>query len=108
VKQTRALIKQLNYQRELYNAALEERIGAWQWERRPVTYFDQCKTLTGLVEVRPEVVRCGIKLCRGTLKRLDRAFVVFFRRVKIGEKPGFPRFRSMQRFDSLQTVRDGN
>jgi hypothetical protein len=30
VKQTQALIKQLNYQRELYNAALEERIGVWQ------------------------------------------------------------------------------
>jgi putative transposase len=94
------LVRQLEYQRELFNAALEERIGAWQWERRSVGFFDQCRTLTGLVEVRPEVVACGVTLCRGTLKRLDRAFVAFFRRVKNGETPGFPRFKSAQRFDS--------
>jgi transposase len=102
VKQTRALTRQLDYQHELYNAALEERIGAWQWERRSVSLFEQYKTLTGLVEVRPEVVVCGITLCRGTLMRLDRAFAGFFRRTKMGEAPGFPRFRSAQRFDSLQ------
>jgi putative transposase len=102
VKQTRALTRQLDYQRELYNAALEERIGSWQCERRSVSYFDQCKTLTGLAEVRPEVLECGTRLCRGTLKRLDWAFVGFYRRVKNGEAPGFPRFKSAQRFDSLQ------
>jgi putative transposase len=96
------LTRQIDFQRELYNAALEERIGAWQWERRSVRFFDQCKTLTGLVEVRPEVVACGVTLCRGTLKRLDRAFAAFFRRVKDGDTPGFPRFKSVQRFDSLQ------
>jgi putative transposase len=102
VKQTRALTQQLSYQRELYNAALEERIGAWKWERRTVSYFDQCKTLTGLADVRPEVVECGITLCRGTLQRLDRSYVAFFRRLQQGETPGFPRFKSAQRFESLQ------
>jgi putative transposase len=95
-------LAQLDLQRELFNAALEERIGAWKWERRRVTYVDQCKTLTGLKEVRPEVVACGVTLCRGTLKRLERAFGGFFARVKRGETPGFPRFRSAQRWDSLQ------
>jgi putative transposase len=102
VRQSEALSRQLDLQRELYNAALEERIGAWNWEQRKVTYFDQLKTLTGLKDVRPEVVACGITLCRGTLKRLDWAFAGFFRRVKRGETPGFPRFRSAQRWDSLQ------
>ncbi len=102
VRQTRALSTQLDYQRELYNAALEERIGAWRWERRSVTYFDQCKTLTGLNEVRPEVIESGITLCRGTLKRLDRAFAAFHRRAKNDETPGFPRFKSAQRFDSME------
>jgi putative transposase len=102
VRQSGALARQLDLQRELYNAALEERIGAWNWERRKVTYFDQLKTLTGLKDVRPEVVACGITLCRGTLKRLDWAFDGFFRRVKRGEAPGFPGFRSARRWDSLQ------
>lgn len=101
-KQAIELEKQLSLQCELYNAALEERIGAWNWEGRRVSYVNQCKTLTGLKEVRPEVVVCGITLCRGTLKRLDRAFSDFFKRVKAGQNPGFPRFRSARRWDSLE------
>jgi len=100
--QSQSLILQLTYQCELYNAALEERIGAWKWERRSVSYFDQCRTLTGLKNVRPEVVFSGVVLCRGTLKRLDRAYFEFFRRVKRGETPGFPRFKPASRFYSLQ------
>ena len=102
VRQTQALLRQLDYQRELYNAALEEHVGAWKWERRSVTYVDQCRNLTGLSDLRPEVTASGVTLCRGTLKRLDRAFTAFYRRTKSGETPGFPRFKSARRFDSLQ------
>jgi len=101
-RQAQALIRHLDYQRELYNAALEERIGAWEWERRSVSFYDQCLTLTGLREVRPEVVELGVTVCRGTLERLDRAFAAFFRRKKLGEKPGYRRFKSVGRFHSLQ------
>jgi putative transposase len=38
---------------------------------------------------------------RNPLRRLDRAFHSFFRRVQAGEKPGYPRFRSRRRYDSL-------
>ncbi len=101
-RQILALNWQLDLQRELYNAALEERIGAWEWEHRRVTFFDQCRTLTGIKEVRPDVVAGGVDVCRGTLKRLDRAFSGFFGWVRRGEAPGFPRFRSATRWDSLQ------
>lgn len=101
-RQALSLERQFAYQHELYNAALEERIGAWNWERRSVSYFDQCRTLTGLGEVRPEVLTCGVTLCRGTLKRLDRAFSSFYGRVKRGDASGFPRFKSASRFTSLQ------
>ncbi|HWD96333.1 MAG TPA: transposase [Acidimicrobiales bacterium] len=100
--QTISLERQLNHQRELYNAALEERIGAWKWEHRSVSYFDQCRTLTGLDEVRPEVLSSGVTLCRGTLKRVDRAYSYFYGRLRRGEAPGFPRFKSASRFTSLQ------
>jgi putative transposase len=92
----------LALQCELYNAALEERRGAWRWERRSVSFFDQCRTLTELREVRPEVVDSGITVCRGTLRRLDRAFGAFYRRCRTGETPGFPRFKSARRFDSAE------
>jgi putative transposase len=92
----------LRDQCELYNAALEERRGAWKWERRSVSYFDQSRTLTGLRELRPEVLEHGVTVCRGTLKRLDRAFCAFYRRCLAGQTPGYPRFKSRRRFDSVQ------
>ncbi|HEV3452667.1 MAG TPA: transposase [Acidimicrobiia bacterium] len=100
--QEAALVGLLGLQCELYNAALEERRGAWRWEHRSVSYFEQCRTLTGLRGVRPEVLAAGVTVCRGTLRRLDRAFAAFYRRCRAGQRPGFPRFRPVSRWDSLQ------
>ena len=84
---------------ELYNAALEERRGAWRWERRRVTRYQQFKELTGL-EWAP-LATYGVTVARGTLVRLDEAFNGFFRRVAAGTKPGYPRFKARRRFDSV-------
>ncbi len=101
-RQRLALEELLRGQCELYNAALEERRGAWKWEHRSVSYVDQCRTLTELRQVRPEILAQGIVVCRGTLKRLDRVFAAFDRRCRAGQTPGFPRFKSVRRFDSVQ------
>jgi transposase len=42
-----------------------------------------------------------VDLAREPLRRVDRAFQAFFRRVKVGQKPGYPRFRSPDRYHSL-------
>jgi len=102
VKQANALDRALRLQCELYNAALEERWGAWRWEQRSVSFFTQCRTLTEHREVRPEILEFGVTMPRGTLTRLDRAFRDFYERCKRGEKPGYPRFKARARFDSLQ------
>jgi putative transposase len=107
VSQRAGLDGLLRGQCELFNAALEERRGAWRWEHRSVSYVDQCKTLTGLREVRPDLLVHGVVVCRGTLKRLDRAFGAFYRRCRAGQTPGFPRFKSVRRWDSVQWE-DGN
>jgi putative transposase len=91
-------------QRELYNAALEERRGSWNWNRRSISYIDQTKELTQLRSFRPDVLSFGVTVCRGTIKRLDRAFDGFIRRCKAGETPGFPRFKGRGQFDSVQWV----
>jgi putative transposase len=107
VKQTQALSRLLVLQCELFNSALEGRKMTYCWQRRgvssvsPPTRFDQFKTLTGLSTLRPEFAPYGITVCRGTLQRLDEAFQGFFRRVKKGQQPGYPRFRSAKLFDSL-------
>jgi hypothetical protein len=54
-KQTARLVTLLAQQCELYNAALEERRGAWRLGRRSVSYVDQCRTLTELRDVEPAI-----------------------------------------------------
>ncbi len=83
----------------LYNAALEQRRGVWRWERRSVSRFDQFGELTGWDH---PMLEFGIVAARGTLTRLDRAFQRFYRRVRAGQRAGFPRFKSRTRFDSVE------
>lgn len=98
-QQARELGRLLEAQRNLYNAALEERRGASRWEGRRVSRLDQERKLTGWDD---PVLRFGVWAARGTLLRVDRAFQGFFRRVKAGRKPGYPRFKSATRWDSVE------
>ena len=86
---------------ELYNAALEQRRTAWRMSRTSVTRYDQTADLTALRAAMPEWAAMPALVARSALTRLDRAFQAFFRRVKAGDKPGYPRFRSARRYDSF-------
>src|SRR5258706_2833404 len=88
-------------QRQLYNAALEERIGAYRKAGLTRTYIDQTKALTEWRRSDPEACALPVSLQRATLKRLDDAYSGFFRRVARGGNPGFPRFRGKGWFDSF-------
>lgn len=85
----------------LYNAALEQRITWWRQQRRSCTHFDQTKDLTALRESEAAWSAVPVKVQRSALKRLDLACQAFFRRLKQGAKAGFPRFRSVKRYDSF-------
>ena len=41
------------------------------------------------------------------LRRLDKAFAAFFRRIRNGEKPGYPRFQGEGRYDSFTYPQSG-
>lgn len=90
----------LHDSQETYNAALEERIGAWKLQRKSISYNDQCAELTQL-RADPQFAKIAVDIQREPLRRLDRAFKAFFRRLKAKQKPGFPRFRSRDRYDSF-------
>ena len=101
-RQHHALQRILEGQRQLYNAALEERIEAYRKAGIRRTYFDQSKALTEWRRDDSDATLVPVALQRWTLKRLDDAYRGFFRRVKSGSKqPGFPRFRGSGRFDSF-------
>ena len=98
----------LDDHRELYNAALEERRGGWRWNRERVLYGNQSAQLKLIRACCPEQVRWAFSSQQATLRRLNRAFDAFFRRVKAGQKPGFPRFRSEPRWNSVEWPKDGD
>lgn len=97
-KQAAALAQLLCSHQQLYNAALEERISAWAKARKSISYADQCKSLTQLRTELPEWALANCSSQQMTLRRLNKAFAAFFRRVKAGQEPGFPRFKSLARF----------
>jgi putative transposase len=100
--QHRALERLCAAQRELYNAALEERIDCYRKTGKTRTYIDQCKALTECRHALPEMGELPVTLQRWTLKRMDNAFQGFFRRLKSRSgKAGFPRFRGKGRWDAF-------
>lgn len=96
--QTVALGRACALHQQLYNAALEERIDAYRKCGKSISFADQCKSLTEIRAAHPEYLSLNAQAMQVTLKRLDLAFKAFFRRCKAGEKPGFPRFKSKDRF----------
>jgi putative transposase len=94
--------------RELYNAALEERREAWQKRGVSITAAGQSAQLPEIKEVRPDYRDIHSQVLQDVLTRLDRAFQAFFRRVKNGEAPGYPRFQGSNRYNSFTYKQFGN
>jgi putative transposase len=108
----------LDYSRELYNAALQERRDAWKvFERSPcyydpdmraqaaqpyrISYIDQQNNLPELKELCTEYKEIGAHVLQDVLRRVDKAYQNFFRRVKNGETPGHPRFKGKNQYHSF-------
>ena len=94
--------------RELYNAALQERRDAWLHSKIRINYGDQSAQLTQIRSARPDQAVWSFSSQQATLRRLNKAFACFFRRVKAGKKAGYPRFKGKTRFDSVDWPKDGD
>ena len=94
--------------REMYNAALQERRDAWRGSRTRISYGDQSAQLREIRALRPDLAVWSVSSQQATLRRLDRAFQGFFRRVKAGARPGHPRFKARARFDTVEWPKDGD
>ena len=87
---------------DLYNAALDERHEAWRLRRESRGLDDQSTELTAIRAELSEWEALAINVSRGVLRRVERAFQAFYRRVGRGETPGFARFRSPSRFRTIE------
>ena len=92
---------------ELYNAALQEQRDAYRINHLSISRFDQDKQLPDIKKDRPDLARVHSQVVQNVLMRVAFAFDNFFRRVKEGQKPGFPRFRSRPRYDSFTYPQSG-
>jgi putative transposase len=106
--QREALEKQVGFACELYNAALEQRRDAWQRHKESVGYHEQSAELRVLRAAGLLPAEANFWSQQAVLRQLDRAFEAFFRRLKRGESPGYPRFKSARRFDTLTWTMKGN
>ena len=101
-RQERLLLEQLEECRWLHNYFLAQRKQAWEERQETVRLFDQNTELPSLKDgVRPALKEVHSQVLQQVARRLDLAMEAFFRRLKAGEKPGYPRFRGKGRYDSL-------
>ena len=99
--QAEALREQVNEACRLYNAALDERRSAWRMNGISLGYYDQANQLKD-IRAAGTVGIANFSACQDVLRRVNKTFNAFFGRVKAGTKqPGYPRFRSRLRYDSL-------
>jgi putative transposase len=100
--QEHALAVVLETHRRVYNRALAERNTAWEERQVSVSYGDQSARLKDARANNAYLAATNFSSCQATLRRLDRAFQAFFRRLKAGEAPGYPRFKGGNRFDTVE------
>jgi putative transposase len=87
--------------RHLYNGALAQRIDAYQHEGKTIGFATQANQLPVLKETAPPLADLYSQVAQDCLKRLEKAYQAFFRRVKAREEPGFPRFKGFGRYRSF-------
>jgi len=73
----------------------------WKQWKKFIDYYDQEKSIAEIRKFHEGLNKLNRGVCEEILHRLDKTFQAFFRRVRKGDKPGFPRFKSKDRFDSI-------
>lgn len=100
VAQAAELESQLAEACRLFNGCLQERRDAWRMCGKRIGFYAQKLQLKD-IRAAGDLAIPSYKVAADVIRRVDGAFEAFFRRVKTGEKPGYPRFRSWRRYDSL-------
>jgi putative transposase len=106
--QEREVGRVLGLRRWLYNTALEQRIIAWQRVRVSVSRFQQEAELKDIQANFPDYAATHSHALQDALARLDKTYQAFFRRVRAGEKAGFPRYQGHDRYHSFTYKEFGN
>ena len=93
--------------RVLYNCALEQRKVCYKQFGVSVRRLDQQAELLEIKEYFPEYKKIHSQVLQEVILRVERSFQNFFRRVKSGDKPGYPRFKGRGWYDSFTYPQSG-
>lgn len=85
----------------VYNETLAMRKNAWENEKKHITYYESKRQIPLWKKEHPELNQVYSQVLQDVSMRVDLAFKAFFRRVKAGENPGYPRFKGKGRYDSF-------
>ena len=93
--------------RQVYNQTLAQRKEAWEQRQAPVSLYETNALLTQWKRQRPSLGSVHSQVLQNAQERVDLGYKAFFRRVKAGENPGFPRFRGLGRYNSFTFKQSG-
>ncbi len=106
--QCTVLLRALNACCWVYNQALETRKTGWEERQESVSRYDTIKLIPGWKAEQPFLKDAFSQSLQEACTRVDLAFQAFFRRVKAGETPGYPRFKGRSWYDSITYPQYGN
>ena len=106
--QARLLDATLETCRRFYNQCLAERKQAWEEEQRTIGKFEQMRAVKAHKAENPYAKGIHSHILQTVVQDLDKGFQSFFRRLKAGDKPGYPRFKGRNRFHSFGFKELGN
>jgi putative transposase len=94
--------------RHLWNKALADRKNAWEREGITRSYEDQAALLVFEKQSNPYLKAVHSQVEQDVLRRLQKSFDNFFRRVREGaSKKGYPRFKSINHYSSITYPQSG-
>jgi len=99
--QETALNQTLALCREVYNSLVHERTARYDIAKESLSCFKQSNQLTVWKKSHPELSAVHSQVLQNIAVRVDLAFQAFFRRVKAGETPGYPRLKGRGVYDSI-------
>lgn len=91
----------------MYNNGLEQRITVYKDYGVSLSYNQQANELKHIKQIFPEYKNVHSQVLQDVLRRLDKAFQNFFRRLGTNEKAGFPRYKGRNRYNSFTYPQSG-
>lgn len=94
--------------RGVYNSLVNERKFVYDTTGKGIGQYAQEKHFADWRKQHPELAGVHSHLLQNVALRVNLAFTAFFRRVKNGETPGYPRLKGRGSYDSLTFKEYGN